>query len=165
MIWIIVFQTRSARRHNITKTCLYNSDPLTSTHNICFEQKYEKISELLSENIYLLLFLFIYLFILFIYFFFLFVFFLCFFFLVFMVVKFSIYLNRRVFLMKSLCYNSGKKSPTLSTILCRYFFFFFFFWRCFLLISCACIWAVVVLFVIFLCPGFKSLLSLLIVSY
>ena len=44
---------------------------LTSTHNLCFEQKYEKISEFLSENFQ------------------------------FLVVKFSIYLNRRVFVMES----------------------------------------------------------------
>ena len=40
-----------------------------STHNLCFEQKYEKISEFLSENFQ------------------------------FLVVKFSIYLNKLVFLM------------------------------------------------------------------
>ena len=40
-----------------------------STHNLCFEQKYEKISEFLSENFY------------------------------FLVVKFSVYLNRLVFVM------------------------------------------------------------------
>ena len=50
----------------ITKTCLYNFDPLephfytvklgfteavlTSTHNLCFEQKYEKYQSFLSEN-------------------------------------------------------------------------------------------------------------------
>ena len=49
---------------------------LTSTHNLCFEQKYKKISQFLSENFQ------------------------------FLEVKFSIYLNRRVFVM---------------------FFFFFFF--------------------------------------
>ena len=42
---------------------------LTSTHNLCFEQKYENIRIFLSEN------------------------------LPFLVVKFSIYLNRRVFVM------------------------------------------------------------------
>ena len=42
---------------------------LTSTHNLCFEQKRENISEFLSENYQ------------------------------FLVVKFSIYLNRRVFVM------------------------------------------------------------------
>ena len=42
---------------------------LTRTHNLCFERKYEKISDLLSENIQIL------------------------------VVKVSIYLNRRVFVM------------------------------------------------------------------
>ena len=44
---------------------------LTSTHNLCFEQKYEKISEFLSENFQ------------------------------FLVVKYSIYLNRRIFIMFS----------------------------------------------------------------
>ena len=43
-----------------------------STHNPCFEQKYEKISEFLSENFQIL------------------------------VVKFSIYLNRRVFVMNGI---------------------------------------------------------------
>ena len=42
---------------------------LTSTHNLCFEQKYEKISVFLSENFQ------------------------------FLVVKFSIYMDRRVFIM------------------------------------------------------------------
>ena len=42
---------------------------LTSTHNLCFEQKFEKISDFLSENF------------------------------MFLEVKFSIYLNRRVFVM------------------------------------------------------------------
>ena len=42
---------------------------LTSTHNLCFEQKYENISEVLSENFQ------------------------------FLEVKFSIYLNRRVFVL------------------------------------------------------------------
>ena len=44
---------------------------LTSTHNLCFEQKYEKYHNFLSENF------------------------------PFLVVKFSIYLNRHVFVMKS----------------------------------------------------------------
>ena len=43
-----------------------------STHNLCFEQKYEKISEFLSENFHFFFFL---------------------------VVKFSVYLNRLVFVM------------------------------------------------------------------
>ena len=43
---------------------------LTSTHNLCFEQKYEKMSEFLSENFQ------------------------------FLVVTFSIYLNRRVFVIR-----------------------------------------------------------------
>ena len=75
--------------NHITKTRLYNFDPLkpyfyivklgftvvyiiflTSTHNLCFEQKYEKFQIFfLSENF------------------------------PFLVVKFSIYLNRRVFVM------------------------------------------------------------------
>ena len=89
--------------HYITKTYLYNFDPLqphfyivklgftgvyiiflifaqkhrlwvleavlTSTHNLCFEQKYEKYQNFLSENF------------------------------PFLVVKFSVYLNRRVFVM------------------------------------------------------------------
>ena len=101
----------SAAQMAITKTCLYNFDPLqphfymvklgftgvyiiflisaqkhrlwvlvrvlgeavlTSTHNLCFEQKYEKY-----QNFYLKIFLFL-------------------------VVKFSIYLNRRVFVMPSI---------------------------------------------------------------
>ena len=45
---------------------------LTSTHNLCFAQEYEKYQNFLSENF------------------------------PFMVVKFSIYLNRRVFVMKLL---------------------------------------------------------------
>ena len=43
---------------------------LTNTHNLCFEQKYEKISEFLSENFQCL------------------------------EVKFSMYLNRRVFIIE-----------------------------------------------------------------
>ena len=39
---------------DITKTCLYNfgldEAVLTSTHNLCFEQKYEKYLNLLYEN-------------------------------------------------------------------------------------------------------------------
>ena len=42
---------------------------LTSTHNLCFEQKYEKYQTFLSENFH------------------------------FLVVKFSVYLNRHVFVM------------------------------------------------------------------
>ena len=95
------------RSYFITKTCLYNFDPLkphfytlkpgftelyiiffisaqkhrlwvlirtaeavlTSTHNLCFEQKYEKYQNILSKK------------------------------LPFLVVKFSVYLNRRVFVM------------------------------------------------------------------
>ena len=52
----------------ITKTCLFEA-VLTSTHNLYFEQKYEKNSFFLSENFQ------------------------------FLEVKFSIYLNRRVFIM------------------------------------------------------------------
>ena len=54
--------------------CWYSLEPprrggLTSTHNLCFEQKYEKYKSFLSENFQ------------------------------FLEVKFSIYLNRRVFVM------------------------------------------------------------------
>ena len=42
---------------------------LTSTHNLCFEQKYEKYQNFLSENFH------------------------------FLVIKFSVYLNRHVFVM------------------------------------------------------------------
>ena len=52
---------------------------LTSTHNLCFEQKCEKISEFLSENFK------------------------------FLEVKFSIYLNRRVFF--RIGYHRGKSPP------------------------------------------------------
>ena len=45
---------------------------LTSTHNRCFEQEYETFQNFLSENV------------------------------LFLVVKFSIYLNRRVFVMERL---------------------------------------------------------------
>ena len=44
-----------------------------STHNLCFEQKYEKYQNFSSENFH------------------------------FLVVKFSIYLNRRVFIMDKFC--------------------------------------------------------------
>ena len=103
----------------ITKTYLYNFDPLkphfyivklgftgvyitflisaqkhrlwilvktasSSTHNLCFEQKYEKYQAFISENFQ------------------------------FLVVKFSIYLNRRVFVMshKSLCSTCDSYSLT-----------------------------------------------------
>ena len=48
------------------QNCL-NEAVLTSTHNLCFEQKYEKYQNFLSENLH------------------------------FLVLKFSVYLNRRVF--------------------------------------------------------------------
>ena len=48
---------------------------LTSTNNLCFEQKYEKVSDYFIEN------------------------FPFFFFFFFLVLKFSVYLNRRVFVM------------------------------------------------------------------
>ena len=85
------------------QTCLYNFDPLkphfyivklgftgvyiiflTSTHNLCFEQKYEKYQNLLSENFH------------------------------FLVVNFSVYLNRHVFVMlqttdlSKSCWKSGR---------------------------------------------------------
>ena len=53
---------------------------LTSTHNLCFEQKHEKYQRFLSENFH------------------------------FLVVKFSVYLNRHVFVMHvavNLCYNDS----------------------------------------------------------
>ena len=50
---------------------------LTSTHNLCFEQKYEKYQNVLSENF------------------------------PFLVVKFSMYLNRHVFVM--VCLHVSKK--------------------------------------------------------
>ena len=107
--------SESARR--ITKTCLYNFDSLkphfyivklgflfllkidcvysleppseavlTSTHNLCFEQKYEKYQNFLFENFQ------------------------------FLVVKFSVYFNRRVFLMdrSEPCYMSTRFTITLS---------------------------------------------------
>ena len=51
---------------------MLNEAVLTSTHNLCFEQKYEKYQNLSSENFH------------------------------FLVVKFSVYLNRHVFVMKML---------------------------------------------------------------
>ena len=53
-----------------TRKNLLGEAVLTSTYNLCFEQKYKKISDFLSENFQL-----------------------------FFVVKFSIYLNWRVFVM------------------------------------------------------------------
>ena len=53
---------------------------LTSTHNLCFEQTYEKISEFLSENFQ------------------------------FLEVKFSIYLYRRVFVMNWINDRRAEKS-------------------------------------------------------
>ena len=49
-----------------------------STHNLCFEQKYEKYQNFLSENFH------------------------------FLVVKFSVYLNRHVFIMQSLSQTKQK---------------------------------------------------------
>ena len=70
---------------------------LTSTHNLCFEQKYEKITEFSSENFQ------------------------------FLVVKFSIYLNRCVFVMKEL----GTLTPfnRLIIIYLFYLFILFIFFR------------------------------------
>ena len=66
--------------------CGYSLEPprrgvLTSTHNLCFEQKYEKYQIFLYENFH------------------------------FLVVKFSMYLNRRVFVMYSMAFmtRSAKK--------------------------------------------------------
>ena len=54
--------------------CVCVCAALTSTHNLCFEQKYEKYQNFLSEN------------------------FIC------LVVKFKVYLNRRVFVMKDVTF-------------------------------------------------------------
>ena len=82
---------------------------LTSTHNLCFEQKYEKYQSFLSENIH------------------------------FLEVKFSIYLHRHGFVMKFLVYpyHFQKKKQNILTILwatladdiSNFFLFFFFFSR------------------------------------
>ena len=56
--------------HNIVKYRLGEA-VLTSTHNLCFEQKYEKYQNFLSENFQ------------------------------FLEVKFSLHLNRRVFVMEN----------------------------------------------------------------
>ena len=56
----------SAQKHRLW---VLTEAVLTSTHNLCFEQKYEKYQSFLSENFQ------------------------------FLEVKFSIYLNRRVFVM------------------------------------------------------------------
>ena len=53
-----------------------------STHNLCFEQKYEKYQNFLSEKFYML------------------------------VVKFSVYLNRHVFVMRCACANSVAPDQT-----------------------------------------------------
>ena len=57
----------SAQKHRLR---VLTEAVLTSTHNLCFEQKYEKYQSFLFENFQ------------------------------FLEVKFSIYLNRRVFVMK-----------------------------------------------------------------
>ena len=61
------------RRKNVPRFQHHNlvEAVLTSTHNLCFEQKYEKHQNFLSENFH------------------------------FLVVKFLVYLNRRVFVMHS----------------------------------------------------------------
>ena len=92
-------------RIHITKTCLYNFDPLelhfylvklveavlTNIHNLCFEQKYEKHLKFLSKQNR------------------------------FLVVKFSIYLNRCVFAIRShfTCARSypGLCSPLIHSII------------------------------------------------
>ena len=64
----------SAQKHRLwvlVRTASASEAVLTSTHNLCFEQKYEKYQSFLSENFQ------------------------------FLEVKFSIYLNRRVFVMTS----------------------------------------------------------------
>ena len=96
---------------SITKTCLYNFDPLkphfyivklgftglyeavlTSTHNLCFEHKYEKYQSFLSENFQ------------------------------FLEVKFSIYLNRRVFVMIIKNYKSSYTHASAGVPLCPVLF-------------------------------------------
>ena len=57
---------------------------LTSTHNLCFEQKHEKYKNFLSENFHVL------------------------------VVKFSVYLNRHVFVMLQLSEKLPRDSKTSS---------------------------------------------------
>ena len=52
---------------------MFDEAVLTSTHNLCFEQKYEKYQNFLSKIFH------------------------------FLMVKFSIYLNRRVLVMNTLC--------------------------------------------------------------
>ena len=58
---------------------------LTSTHNLCFEQKYEKYQNFLSENVQ------------------------------FLGVRFSIYLNRRVFVM-NINEDTQERYPVLLTL-------------------------------------------------
>ena len=113
----------------ITKTRIYKFDPLkshcyivklglqgytlfflillaevvrTRTHNLCFEQKYEKCQNFLSENV------------------------------PFLVVKFSIYLTRHVFVMCSV----GSSLCGLVAACYGFFFFFFFFFSCSLSYCC-----------------------------
>ena len=80
-IVVYIISLISAQKHRLwvlVRTASSCEAVLTSTHNICFEQKYEKF-----QNFYLKTFSF-------------------FFFVFFFVVKFSINLNRRVFVMVSL---------------------------------------------------------------
>ena len=78
-----------------TIDCGYSYEPpprvLTSIHNLCFEQKYEKYQNFLSEN-FLSFFFF-------------------FFFFFFFVVKFSVYLNRYVFIMSSIAKKPRRFGP------------------------------------------------------
>ena len=136
----------------ITKTCLYNSDPLkphfyivklgftgvyiiflisTSTHNICFEQKCEKYQNFLSDKFH------------------------------FLVVKISVYLNRHVFVMNTV-YAMDPNNSFIKKYWCimtrvwtKYegvFFFFFFFLLLLLLFFQACAQLCL------LCSGFCLLL-------
>ena len=59
---------------------------LTSTHNLCFEKKYEKYQNFLSENF------------------------------PFLVVKFSVYLNRRVFVMQKVTQRTPSTEQQLRLI-------------------------------------------------
>ena len=69
------------------QNCLFKA-VLTSTHNVCFEQKYEKYQNFLSEIFQ------------------------------FLVVKFSVYLNRHVFVM--ICNKSKLEKGGIKSVLCLF---------------------------------------------
>ena len=70
--WVYIIFLISAQKHRLWVLVSLAEAVLTSTHNLCFEQKYEKYQTFLSENFQVL------------------------------EVKFSIYLNRRVSVMELL---------------------------------------------------------------